>query len=386
MLENHWLLDRSVTFLNHGSYGAVPRDVLDYQRELQERMEKQPLAFLGRDLEGLLDTARSNVAGFVGVDADDLVFVPNATHAVNTILRSLVWEKGDEILITDQTYNACKNAVEYIAAREGITITVTSVPFPLRSPEEITEAIFKKVRPRTKLALLDHVTSVTALIWPIEEIVREFNELGIDTLVDGAHALGCIPLNVKKIAPTYYTANAHKWLCSPKGAAFLYVRRDKQKNIRPLSISHGANSPRLDRSRFQLAFGWTGTDDPTAYLCVPRAIQFLQSLYPGGFPELWRRNHELTLQARNLLCHALNVEPPCPNEMLGSMASILLPQIELTGEELYKKLIDKYSIEVPIMPWRDGAKILRISVQAYNSLPQYEYLARCLREIFYTEI
>jgi isopenicillin-N epimerase len=382
MHENYWLLDRSIYFLNHGSYGAVPRIVLAYQQELRERMERQPLAFLGRDLESLLDDVREILAGFVGIPADDLVFVPNATFAVNAILRSLSWQKGDEIIITDQTYNACKNAVQYIAEREGVSIALATVPFPLSSPEEITGAILEKVTPRTKLVLLDHVTSVTALIWPVGEIIGKLNELGIDTLVDGAHALGFLPLEIGRMAPTYYTANCHKWLCSPKGAAFLYVRPDQQERIRPLSISHGANSPRLDRSRFQLEFAWTGTDDPTAYLSVPRAIDFLQSLYPGGFPALWQRNHEITIKARNILGKILKVAPPCPENMIGSMASIPLPQINLTGEELYQKLIEKYSIEVPIMPWREGGKVIRISVQAYNAIEQYEYLAHCLAEIF----
>ncbi|MEG3435696.1 aminotransferase class V-fold PLP-dependent enzyme [Pannus brasiliensis CCIBt3594] len=381
MHEDHWLLDRSIDFLNHGSYGATPRVVLEYQQKLRERMESQPLAFLGRDLEGLLDKAREGLAEFVGVNADDLVSVPNATTAVNAVLRSLSRETGDEILITDQTYNACRNAVEYVAGQHGITVIVANVPFPLQSPEQITEAILAKVSPRTKLVLLDHVPSVTALIWPVAEIVRELNRLGIDTLIDGAHALGFLPLDVGSIAPTYYTANCHKWLCSPKGAAFLYVRPDRQAAIRPVTISHGANSPRLDRSRFQLEFGWMGTDDPTAYLSVPRAIEFLESLYPGGLPELWQRNHEVILQAREIICNALQVEIPCPDEMIGSMASIPVPQSQVNGEKLYQKLINEYSIEVPIMPWGEGKFVVRICAHAYNSIDQYERLAECLREL-----
>jgi isopenicillin-N epimerase len=386
MQDVHWLLDRSVCFLNHGSYGATPKTVLAYQQRLREQLERQPLAFLGRELEGLLWESQRTLARFVGVNAEDLVFVPNATVGVNTILRSLTFAAGDEILITDHTYNACRNAVEYVARTWGVTVITARIPFPLQSSVSLIDGIFEKVSERTKLVVLDHVTSATALIWPIEVLVKELTRAGIETLIDGAHALGFLPLDVGSIAPTYYTANCHKWLCSPKGAAFLYVQRDKQKIVRPLAISHGANSPRSERSRFQLEFAWTGTDDPTAYLSVPKAIEFLDSLCPGGFQELWQRNRRLTLKARDILCLALQVDPPCPDAMIGSMASIPLPKTSLKAEDLYHTIVQEFAIEVPIVPWHEGQLLIRISAQYYNSIEQYEYLAECLPKCFFASL
>ncbi|MBR8830502.1 MAG: Isopenicillin N epimerase [Chroococcopsis gigantea SAG 12.99] len=376
-----WLLDSNICFLNHGSYGAVPQPVLQYQQAMRERMEKQPLQFLGRDLEDLLDDSRGRLADFIGVNKDDLVFVPNATVAVNSVLRSLVFEAGDEILVTDHIYNACGNAVNYLVDRYGVKLVLAKVPFPPQSSAEIIAPILDKVSPRTKLALLDHVTSATALIFPIEELVARLKARGVDTLVDGAHALGFLPLDVGKIGATYYTGNCHKWLCAPKGAAFLHVVREKQNFIRPLSISHGANSTRNDRSRFQLEFTWTGTDDPTAYLSVPQAIDFLHSLYPGGFLELVGRNHDLAVAGRKIICESLDVPPPCPESLIGAMASIPLGKIGLSAQELNLKLLREYNIEVPIVPWYDENSFVRISAQYYNYVEQYEYLARCLREV-----
>jgi len=378
MSKNSWLIPDNIYFLNHGSYGATPRIVLDYQQQLRERMERQPLAFLGRELEGLLDIARQKLADLVGVNSDDLVFVPNATTAVNAVLNSLTFQENEEILITDQTYNACANAVKHIAKRWGLKVIIAKIPFPVQSPLEISQAILASVSPRTKLVVLDHVTSPTALIWPIAEIVQELNNRGIDTLIDGAHALGFLPLNIGAINPTYYTANCHKWLCSPKGAAFLYVRGDKQAIIRPLTISHGANSPRQDRSRFQLEFAWMGTDDPSAYLSVPKAIEFLNSLSIDGLLGLMARNRNLVLKARNLLCRALQVNYPCPESMIGSMSSILIPSYAWIAEDLSRQLWEKYQIEVPIIPWGEASLIVRISAHYYNSIEQYEYLAGVL--------
>ncbi|HZI30862.1 MAG TPA: aminotransferase class V-fold PLP-dependent enzyme, partial [Candidatus Binatia bacterium] len=252
---NLWGLDREITFLNHGAFGACPRAVLQFQQEMRIRMERQPLQFLVRDLEPLLDQARKRLASFVGGNAENLVFVSNATAGVNTVLRSLSFKRGDELLVTDHEYNASRNALDFVAKPTGARVVTAKVPFPLKSEEEIIAAILERVTPRTRLALLDHATSQTGLIFPVERLVRELTARGIETLIDGAHAPGMVPLDMKKLGATYYTGNCHKWLCAPKSAAFLYVQRDRQKSIRPLVISHGANSPRKDRSRFQIEFG-----------------------------------------------------------------------------------------------------------------------------------
>ena len=393
----YWSLDPTIAFLNHGSYGACPLPVLEAQQRLRSQLEQQPLRFFMREYEALLDAARSQLAAFVGADADELVFVPNATTGVNTVLRSaysstqersLSFNPGDELLTTNHEYNACRNALDFVASSTGAKVVVATIPFPLKSPTQVIEAVMEQVTPRTRLALLDHVTSKTALIFPIQELVSQLAAQGVDTLVDGAHAPGMVSLNLHEIGATYYTGNCHKWLCAPKGAGFLYVQRDKQSGIRPLTISHGANSYRTDKSRFHLEFDWTGTSDPTAYLCVPEAIQFLGSLLAGGWFELMEKNREKAIAARQLLCDALGVSPPCPAQMLGSMAVVPLPdklslyeQGEPTREwpRLQDILFDRFKIEVPVIPWSEPFKqMVRVSAQLYNTPEQYEYLSRAL--------
>ena len=384
-----WLLDPAVVFLNHGSFGACPKPVLAAQDEWRVRLERQPLQFLGREQEGCLDLARAELARFVGSDADDLVFVPNATTGVNSVLRSLKFSAGDELLVTSQEYNACRNVIDFVAADSGARVVVVPMPFPVRDEAEFTAAILAQVTSRTRLLLIDHVTSQTGLVLPIGPVVAELNRRGIDTLVDGAHAPGMIPLALSELNAAYYTGNCHKWLCSPKGAAFLRVRRDRQPGIRPLVISHGANSPRRDRSRFLLEFGWTGTFDPSAALCVPAAIQFMDAVLPGGWPELMARNRALTLAARKWLCASLGIPEPCPAAFVGSLAVIPLPdapagaypRLPWNEYPLQDTLRLKHGIEVPVVPWPAAPKrLLRIAAQAYNSLPQYEFLAQVLGE------
>ncbi|MGI8500417.1 MAG: aminotransferase class V-fold PLP-dependent enzyme [Hassallia sp.] len=379
-----WLLDPAVTFLNHGSFGACPRAVLQAQQRLREQLENEPLRFFGREWEGLLDDARRKLAGFVGADAEDLVFVPNATTGVNCVLRSLVFHAEDEILTTNHEYNACRNALDFIASRTGARVVVAKIPFPLESSEQILSAVISRVSSKTRLVLLDHVTSQTGLIFPIQQLVKQLQQRGVDTLVDGAHAPGMLALNLSEIGATYYTGNCHKWLCAPKSAAFLYVQRDKQPEIRPLTISHGANSPRTDKSRFQLEFDWMGTNDPTAYMCVPEAIAFMGSLLPGGWNELRQRNHQLALEARQLLCEALGVSMLCPDEMIGSMAVVPMPDVleSRSFMSLRDELFDRFGIQVQVVPWQEKPKLLvRVSAQIYNTREQYEYLGKALRTL-----
>jgi isopenicillin-N epimerase len=382
-----WLLDPEITFLNHGSFGACPRPVLEFQRELQERMERQPVQFLHRELERLLDEARAALAHFLGAAPAELVFVANATEGVNTVLRSLDFKPGDELLVTDQEYNACRNALDLVAHRSGAVVAVAALPFPLASAEHAVQAILARVTSSTRLALVDHVTSQTGLVLPIARIVGELAARGVDTLVDGAHAPGMVPLDLRGIGAAYYTGNCHKWLGAPKAAGFLHVRADRQQLIHPLATSHGANSPRMDRSRFQIEFAWTGTHDPTACLSVPEALRHIGSRLPDGWPQVMARNRELALAARAVLCRALNVPPPCTDECLGSMASLPLPDApadeRLAGplylDPLQNRLREKHGIEVPLIHWpAHPRRLIRISAQLYNSLPQYRRLAEAL--------
>jgi isopenicillin-N epimerase len=384
-----WLLHPEAVFLNHGSFGSCPRAVLEFQNEVRQRLERQPVQFFLSDLERLLDAARGALAEFVGADPEDLVFVPNATAGVNTVLRSLAFAPGDELLTTDQAYNACLNALRFAAERAGARVVIAPVPFPLRAEQQITDAILGAVTARTRLALLDHITSPTGLVFPLARLVKELAARGVETLVDGAHAPGMVPLNLRGLGAAYYTGNCHKWTCAPKGAGFLFVRRDRQAAIRPLVISHGANSSRQDRSRFLLEFGWTGTNDPSAWLAVPEALRCVGALCPGGWPEVMRRNRALALAARRCLCARLNMPLPCPDPLIGSLAAVPLweaagtepPKSPLYEDPLHDWLWAIHRIEVPVIPWPAlPRRLLRVSAQLYNSLPQYERLAAALAE------
>jgi isopenicillin-N epimerase len=385
----HWTLDPSVTFLNHGSFGAAPRAVLSAQQRWRDRMEAEPVRFFSHELEPALRDARTALGAFVGANPDDLAFVPNATAGFNTVLRSLALAPGDEVLTTDHEYNAAKNALEFNADRVGARVVIAPVSFPTEDPGSVVGSVLAAVTPRTRLVLLDHVTSATALVFPIEALVAELAARGIETLVDGAHAPGQVSLDLSTLGATYYTANLHKWVCAPKGAGFLWVRPDRQVGIRPLAISHGANSPRTDQSLFRSEFDWTGTADQSAYLAVPEAIRFGEQLMPGGWDALRRRNHALVLEGRDLLCEALRIPSPAPDSMIGSMASVPLPREtrpgRVQGVELYDDPVHdhlaRHGIQVMITPWpqRPGGgpwqRLVRISAAAYNDRDQYAALA-----------
>ena len=393
---SYWLLDPTATYLNHGSFGACPRAVLEFQQRLQQQLERQPCRFFLEKLEPLLDAARAELAAFVGAESDELVFIPNVTTGINAIVRSLQFSPEDELLVTDHEYRSTRSALNFAAQQAGAKVVVANIPFPITSAQQVIDAIMACVSPRTKLAVLDHVTSTTALIFPIEQLIQALTNRGIETLVDGAHAPGMLPLNLRAINPTYYTANCHKWLCAPKGTAFLFVQRRQQAEIRPLAISHMAHSPRIERdditgpkrSRFQLEFAWMGTPDPTAYLCVPEVIRWMGSLLPGGWAELRASNRAKVLAARQILCQALELPLPCPDEMIGSMASIPLPaepldgSAQLQGLSLQDVLWKKFGIEVKVnfWPWRPQ-RVMRISAQIYNRLEEYEFLAAALKQL-----
>ena len=380
-----WPLERGVAFLNHGSFGACPTEVLRHQAALRAEMEAEPVRFLGRELDDRLDAAREALAAFVGADPDDLAFIANATSGVNAVLRSLTFSAGDEVLTTDHCYAACRNTLDYVASRSGARVNVAVIPFPVASPDAVVDAVLSKVTPRTRLALLDHITSPTGIILPIERMVAELARRGIETLVDGAHAPGMVPVDLRALGAAYYSGNCHKWLCAPKGTAFLWVRHDRRRDVRPLTISHGANVTRADQPRFRLEFDWTGTSDPTGFLTVPKAIEYVGSLLPGGWPAVMARNRALALEARRLLCAAVGSSAPGPNDMIGSLASVVLPDGPTTDigwrrpDPLQRRLFEDWRIEVPVMSWpAPPRRLIRVSAQLYNRLSDYERLAEGL--------
>ena len=389
-LASCFSLDPGIDYLNHGSFGACPAPVVEFAEEVRRRIEREPFRFLARDLTPLLDAAREELARFVGAAADDLAFVPNATTGVNTVLASLPLEPGDELLTTDHVYNACRNALAFAAARAGAVVVIAPVPFPIESEDAVLDAVLERVSPRTRLALLEHVTSATALIFPIRRLVRELLRAGVETLVDGAHAPGMVPLELDGLGAGYYAGNAHKWLCAPRGAAFLHVRRDLKDRVHPLAISHGHDSALRGRSRFRLEFDWTGTRDPAPWLAIPEAIRFLGGLLRGGWTAVMARNHELCLSARDIVSGAFGVAPACPDSMIGSMASIPLPPPRpgsdaeaLDPDGLMDRFFERHRIETWLFPRPSGGgRLIRVSAQLYNDVAQYRRLAEAVRALW----
>ena len=388
----HWCLDPDIAYLNHGSFGACPKVILDLQTEYRAQLEARSMQFMVDDLEPLLDRSREALGKLVKADAEDLVFVPNITHGVNTVLRSLQFEEGDELLTTNHAYNACANVLHYVAGLFGAKVVVADIPFPIEDPQQAINAIGQAVSSKTRLALIDHITSPTAIVLPIKAIVEMLESQGIDVLVDGAHGPGMVELGLNDLGAAYYTANCHKWLCTPKGSGFLHIRKNKQHLIRPLCISHGANNPRKNRPFHLLEFDWPGTIDPTPYLVIPEAIDFLSGLLPGGMNSLMARNREVAIASVKHLAEALQVELPAPESMIGSIATIKLPNdpappdaacIERLSpvSPLQDKLYEAHKIQT-VMNYFPKApeRYLRVSAQAHNTLDQYERLAEALLE------
>ena len=386
-MRDRFALDASVTFLNHGSFGACPRSVLERQSEVRALMEAEPVRFFVEHAPRAIDAARERMAALVGAQPEDLVFVRNATQAVNAVLASLPLAPGDELLTTDHAYAACKNAREFFAERAGARVVVASVPFPIARATQVEEAILGAVTPRTRLALIDHVTSPTGLVFPIEAIVSALRARGIETLVDGAHGPGMLPLDLDRLGAAYYTGNLHKWLCAPKGCAILHVRRDRQDGLRPLAISHGARS-RRPRPRLWEEFDFLGTDDPSPWICAPDALDALESMLPGGLAALQQQNRELALFARHRLCETLRVAAPAPDDMIASLAAVPLPPSDappapsaFDGDPLATALYHRHRIEIPVFPWpAPPARVLRIACQVYVERADVERLCDALRQ------
>lgn len=401
-LARHWPLDPSIVFLNHGSFGSCPREVLAVQARLRDRLESEPVRFFVEDLAPLMDAARRELAAFVRCDAGGLAFLPNATTAVATVLANIesrgFLKAGDEIIGPEHEYPACMNNLRRLAALTGAVIVRPEIPFPARSPDHIADAVLAKVTPRTRLALISHVTSPSGMILPVERLVAEFERRGILTIVDAAHCVGMLDLNLAAINAPFYTSNCHKWLCTPKGSAFLHVREDHREvggGFRPMILSNSAEKPKPGRAHYLTEFDYIGTDDPTACLAIPDAIRFLASLVPGGWPEIRRRNHDLAIRGRDAICRAVGIQPPAPDAMLGSLSTMILPELDPAlkarlskrptrfHDALQDALMERHKIQVPVwgIPDKPGAaRFIRISAQLYNSPEQYDYLAGALSE------
>lgn len=381
-LVARFALDPSLRHLNHGSFGACLREVLAAQDRVRARMEADPLRFFERDAPESIERARAAIAALLGADPAGTVFVRNATQAVNAVVQSLPFSPGDEILTTDHAYSACRNALVHWGGRGGAKVVVARVPFPLASAAEITDAIVAAVGPRTRLAMIDHVTSPTGLVFPIAAIVRELEGRGVPVLVDGAHAVGMVPVDLGALGASWYTSNLHKWLCLPKGCAILHVREDRRAGLHPTSVSHGLGQG------LHAEFDWTGTDDPSPWMVVPEAIAALEGLVDGGLPALMARNRVLALEAQGWLAEALGVARPAPPETIAALVSVPLPpradaaalEPHAGRDPLRAKLEEVLGARVPFFPWpAPPARLLRVSVQAYVAPEDLRAVADFLR-------
>ena len=380
-----WSLEQSRLFLNHGSFGACPDFVIAEQRKWQELMEQEPVRFFEELMPGLLQSSRQALGKFLHCSPEDLAFVSNATSGVNTVLRSLQFERGDEILVPNHAYQACRNSIDFVARRWGAKVVEVNIPFPIEGPQTVIGLMKSAYTSKTKLVMIDTVTSPTGLLMPFEELTAYFESRGVEVLLDAAHGIGMIPLNLATLGASYVTSNCHKWLCAPKGTAFLYVREDKQKKIQPLTISHGHTYPLGGTTRFRHEFDWTGTQDISGWCALPAVIEGMADLVDGGWEGIMQHNHELAIQGRNILCEQLNIQPPCPDEMIACISTIkvtetLLPNVVMhKPDPLHELLSEKYNIQVPVWSWPSPAgRYLRISAQLYNSIEQYEQLADAL--------
>jgi isopenicillin-N epimerase len=387
----HWTLSRGCVFLNHGSFGATPRLVQEAQRAWRDRLEAEPVKFYVEDHQQIMDDVRKALAAFVHCPWDALALLPNATTAVATVFACTPLAPGDEVLITSHEYLACQNSARRLAREQGGVVTVAQLPFPCPGPDAIVDAVLRAVTPRTKIALLSHVTSPTGLVLPMATLVRELEARGVRTLVDGAHAPGMVDVNLSTLGASYYTANCHKWICSPKGSAFLYVRPDLQAQLRPLALSNNAEHPKPARAQFLTEFDYVGTQDCTALYSIADALRVMPGLVSGGWPEIMRRNHALALQGRDIICSKLGVAPPAPDAMLGSIVAMELPRHDADRharllarptkyhDAIQDRILEKWKIQVPIWSVPNSTqRLVRISAQLYNAREQYEYLAEAL--------
>ena len=377
-LREQFLLDPSVVFLNHGSFGACPAPVFDTYQRWQREFESNPVHFVDHVLRPALGVARERLAVFVGASAEQLVFVPNATYAINAVARSIKLETGDEVLGTNHEYGAVNNTWRFVCQKQGAHYVQATFGIPVSDKHSIVEAIWSQVTERTRVICISHITAPTALILPIEEICRRAREAGIVTVIDGAHALGQIDLALNEIGVDYYTGNAHKWLCAPKGSAFLYSHVGPETELEPLVVSHGWSNT-TSNSRLDDYYLWTGTMDPSAYLSVPAAIDFVEE---HDWSSVRASCHALASTLRRELEAFSGRESVCPDstEWYSQMFTAFLPEPPV--EDMRGRLWDEYRIIVPVHRFGDEIPLVRVSIQAYNTQEDADRLLTALNEIY----
>ena len=374
-----FLLRPGVAFLNHGSFGACPRPVFAEYQRWQRLLEEEPVEFLGRRLDDMLAEARAPLGAYLGAAPDDLVFVPNATYGMNIVAHSFPLAPGDEVLGNTHEYGAVERTWTFVCEAKGAHYRNQPITLPLASAEEVIEQLWRGVTPRTRAIVISHITSPTALTFPVAEICQRAAAEGIITIVDGAHAPGQIPLDLEALGADFYMGNLHKWLCAPKGSAFLYARPDRQPMLQPLVVSWGWRAIVPGPSPFQDYFGWTGTSDPAPYLSAPAAIAFQRE---KDWPSVRAQCHALALAASQRIGELTGLPPISPDttDWWTQMRAIPLPRTETPAREVGQRLYDDFQIEVPITDWQDH-RFVRVSIQAYNTPRDVDRLVAALTTI-----
>ena len=383
-LAKHFLLREDVTFLNHGSFGACPRPVFDTYQRFQRELESEPVDFLGRRLTELMKPPREALGKFLGTTADNVVGVINATGGLNIVAQSLPLKEGDEILTTDHEYSALEKTWAYVCRKTGAKVVVVKVPMPFVSEQAFTDTLVAGMTERTKVLFLSHITSPTALVFPIERPIAEAKKRGIWTVIDGAHTPGHIPLDLTKMDVDFYSGNCHKWMMTPKGSAFLYARPELQGMLDPLVISHGWTADNKEpgvmgpfgNPVFVDQIEMMGTRDPSAMLAVPSAIAFREE---HDWASVQRACTALAQETAGRLRELTGLAPLSSPEF-SAPQMVAMPIPECDPVEVHKQLWERYKIEIPVFKWQDH-HIARLSVQGYNSKPQMDYLIEALTEL-----
>jgi isopenicillin-N epimerase len=373
-LAEQFLVRRDITFLNHGSYGACPRPVFETYQAWQRELEGQPVEFLGRRVRGLLAEARGALAEYLGTAADNVVYAPNVTWAINAVAHSLALEPGDEVLATDLEYGAVDRTWRYYCGKRGARYINQPITLPVTTAERFVDELWAGVTERTRVISISHITSGTALILPVGEVCRRAREAGILTVIDGAHAPGQIDLNLDDLGADFYGGNCHKWLCAPKGPGFLFARPEHQDSLDPLIISWGYEADNPGPSRFLDHLERTGTGDPAAYLSVPAAIAFQRA---HDWPRVRAACHLLAGEARARILALSGLPPLSPDspEWWQQMCAIPLPSLD--APRLKDRLWDDYQIEIPVSSRHDRT-LVRVSIQAYNDREDVNRLVEAL--------
>ena len=377
-LKHDFLIRDDIVYLNHGSCGATPRPVFEKYQWWQRELERQPMEFLNRRASGLLRESRSELAKYLNTDKDNLAYVVNTTIGINILAHSLNLGEGDEVLSSDHEYGSLDRLWRFLAARKGFTYIKQHVTLPLTSPEAFIDDFWQGVTENTRLIYFSHITSPTALILPAFRICERARQLGIITIIDGAHAPGHIPLDLSALGADFYSGNLHKWLCAPKGAAFLYAHPDVQHLVEPLIISWGWESERPDPTPFVDHHEEQGTRDISAFLAVPEAIRYHRS---HNWEQVQKECHQLACEMRRRIISLTDLPPLCPesNTWFAQMASARLPD-HIDHQEFQRRLYDQFHIEIPLINW-NGQNLIRFSFQAYNDKSDIYALEDALKRL-----